>query len=295
MAGPEKEDASKTSAKSASPSEKENPDEEKETKEESSDESPKSGLNNTRLPWVIFIFFGLIFLGGLFYYFWDRSPPPPATLPPPQATKTSDDFFMAFREAIQETADGKSYYGAAQGLMAWDESGIPSTMPTTLPTETSNAPQLSKAAENYAKAVEHFRHARQLVENTQLDRTEEDLETCKKNFTQTIDRYADAADTLNQISKSLRDGTASKEQLVSATDAKAKYETADQILSKSLMEGCGGEFFKFVKSKNNMEKSLIYTAYKNFFGGNFEPQRSIIELLLNYKPPSESSSGGTKP
>src|SRR5262245_5684913 len=147
MAGTEKDDAHKKSEKDKSGGSSANDSEKDESGGSSGNDDANGNSLDSRFLWGLGLFLGLIFLGGLYYIFRQRStPPPPATLPPVEVTKPSEDFFIAFREAIQETGTGKSDYNSAQALTASEGTGMPSTMAaTTLPTETSKALQFSKA------------------------------------------------------------------------------------------------------------------------------------------------------
>jgi tetratricopeptide (TPR) repeat protein len=253
-----------------------------ETKEKKSSSQPTP--DKVKFPGILVIVFGfLILLIILFYYF--KSSPPPVPPPPSESFSVeSKTFFTVFREAIEEVGNAKSYYQMAQNITAPNQNA----QPTTMPTETSGASKYLTAAENYARAIEHFKHAKQImenIENTSLDVNEKE---CRRAFNQAVEKYVSASEIFNDYSKSYYLGNVSKADYSLITDAQPKYEVAEQSMSKILMEGCQGNFFRFVRLSPDSTKNLAYVTYKKFFLEKFEAQRRAIEMLFNYQPPLEN-------
>lgn len=109
-----------------------------------------------------------------------------------------------------------------------------------------------------------------------------------------VGKYVDASEMLNENAKAIYEDPAKSTRAASLTDARAKYEMGEKLMSKFLMEGCEGDFFKYV-SKTDSEKPLVYKAYQDFFSENFEARRNSLEMLLEYKPPSQTSRSQINP
>lgn len=224
-------------------------------------------------PWKYLIVFGAILFIFLASVLKNRLvpnlPKPPQSLP-----AVSDEFFTTLREEIQEVGEAKSYYKLAEGMKG--EGGF------------------LKAAENYARAFERFKHAKKVMQDLEELNFPENKEECRKAFVDAVGKYVDASEILNENAKALYEDPAKMAQATSVTDARAKYEMGEKLMSKFLMEACKGEFFKFV-SKSDSEKPLVYKAYRDFFLENFESQRNSLEMLLDYRPPSETPRSQINP
>jgi len=239
------------------------------------------------LKWPLILFLGVISIGALYYFFSDHSP----SIPPADFSHTSDigdPFYATFRESIQETGVAKKYFKEAQSMA----SAV--TSPASMPSETAPSPQLLKAAENYAKAMERFKYAQQLMDNLKL-KTDDDREPCRQSFRQILDRYHEASDIFSQNAKAASQGQADSKTQSAAVDAKAKYEMADQLMVKFLMDGCNGAVFKSVSEKSAAEKNAMFMAYQRVLLENFEPQKAALEKLFQAKAPPDIAPAESNP
>jgi hypothetical protein len=158
-----------------------------------------------------------------------------------------------------------------------------------MPAETAPVPQLLKAAENYARAKERFKYAQQLMDNLSL-KTGDNREACRQSFRQILDRYIGASDIFSQNARELSQGEADSKNQSSAIDGKAKFEMADQLMMKFLIEGCNGNFFDAVSEKSEQEKQAVLMSYQSILLENFEPQKAALEKLIKMKSPVDGSS-----
>jgi hypothetical protein len=248
----------------------------------------KNGFSNK-----IFIIIVVLIVIGLAFIFYKRKAPPP---PPPQPVSTSniiepkpEELFDSLRERIEEIGDGKKYYKA--GLMIMNTGEMP--VSSTPSPESAPSPRNSKMAENFARALEHFKHAKEAVGNIEIKNPGE--EDCRKAFVDADEKYMEAAKIFNDAAKALNTDPDAKKWEMGLSDAKAKYEMGEELMSSFLMDGCKGAYFQFMITKSQPERAAVFNAYRNFFAENFSSQRTKVELLFFYNAPPENASTETHP
>jgi len=251
------------------------------TKEKKSSEKPQRSKKERKFSFFIPVALAGLVLIFLFHYFW-RSPAPEA---PASAFSPSESFFTMLRKEIQEVGEAKSYFRWAQNIQGSE------TLPSGLSTSNAYPSDFLNAAQNYARAFERYSHAKQVMESIKKGDLVENDEACKKSFVQILEKYIAATEIFKENAKELyqrkEKGEEEKEDPI-ITDAHAKYELAEQLMSRFLLEGCQGQFFKYVKSKDAAQKKLAFLAYQNFFLENFDPQTTA--MLFDYQS-SEDSLG----
>jgi cytochrome c556 len=193
----------------------------------------------------------------------------------------SKEFYLTFQKGIDEVGDAKSFYKMAQDLMVGPETTLTTTMPPSIPENNS---KYFKAAENYSRSMEHLKHVKQMMDNVETPALEESEKDCLNLFNQAVEKYLGSSEILNRYAKALYTGSDQKTEQGLITEARPKYEMAEQSMSEILMGGCKGEFFRFVRFSDETEKSAVYNAYKKFFAEKFDLYRSAIEMLFDYRP-----------
>lgn len=262
-----------------------------ETGRNETDGMPKKGVF-FRGPGLIL----LLLLVAVVFWFWKRDGHHPPIPEGKVSTGVGDgnDFFVVWRERIQEVGNAKSYYLLAQKMMLSPASPETETA-ASQPSESAPQTRLLAIAENFSRALERFRHAKQLTEDMKESKLDDNIKHCKHALIDAVGQYADSAEILSGVAKSRYEGD-DKDPGTLLSDAKVKYEMGEKLMSEMLLNGCNGEFFTFLKtSSNNAEqKGLAYQAYKNFFGDGFPLQKAVVERLLQYSL-SPESQGKTPP
>jgi len=226
--------------------------------------------------WLWLAALPLAFILWLLIHQLTKSPPPPPPLPAEKAYG-KEDFYKTLMSEFHEVNQARHYFRAAGMLRLANESGMAPESSRFLP-----------VAENYARALERFQHAQKVME--EMPRVDsEKAELCRRDFVGILDRYASATDIFNEHAKSLYQGKPDLAKMAPLTDAQAKYEIAEQLMSAFLMEGCKGELFKFIQGRNQGEKRIAYATYKNFYDERFATLQSVVQSNFGYMPPAESA------
>lgn len=247
---------------------------------DSTQDSPKK--KNNVGTWAIYI--ALAFVIILIIQQFKKEPPvnPP---PPVSDVNVEASFFNIISGEIAELNRARYYFRAAGMLRLANES-------TGMPESARYQP----VAENYAKALEHFKHVKKVMEEApRIDNAS--AAPCRKAFAEIADRYATSADIFNEYAKNLNKDETDRAERAPLTDAQAKYEIADQLMSAFLMEGCKGEYFKFIQGRSEAEKKQAYSNYQNFYGDRFPAIQSTIQNYFAYtsKPVVPTASPTTLP
>lgn len=247
--------------------------ENKENNDKQEEDNTIPPKKNRMVTWMIALALAIIIL--LIIREFRKEPP---ITPPPAAMNVNlkADFFNTLSKGISELNQGRYYFRAAGMLRLANEA---------TPSPESNRYQ--PVAENYAKAWEHFSHAKKAIDEApRIDNPKAEL--CRKNFVEIADKYATASGIFNEYAKDLSKNEAARAERAPLTDAQAKYEIADQLMSAFLMEGCKGEYFSFVKTRNQNEKKSILEAYQNFYGDRFPAIQSNVQEFFSYQAITES-------
>lgn len=257
-------------------------DDARDSHEEDSDQTKPKKKNNNASTWAICIALAFIIL--LIIQQFKKEPPvnPP---PPVSDVNVEASFFNIISGEIAELNRARYYFRAAGMLRLANES-------TGMPESARYQP----VAENYAKALEHFKHVKKVMEEApRIDNAS--AAPCRKAFAEIADRYATSADIFNEYAKNLNKDETDRAERAPLTDAQAKYEIADQLMSAFLMEGCKGEYFKFIQGRSEAEKKQAYSNYQNFYGDRFPAIQSTIQNYFAYtsKPVVPTASPTTLP
>jgi len=213
-----------------------------------------------------------IILAGIAYHFL-KPPRPELKAPPAANSKEGDLFFETLNKELPEIQEGRSYFQRANELRKNTSLDSPDTS------------LFFRMSEDYSRASERFKHAKQTLESVKIKDQEPSKQICQKEMNGILEKYIQATEIFNENAKLLTQGE--KERLLKdlIPDGQAKHELAEKLLSDFLNDVCKGDYLKYMSTQEEPKKQLVFSIYQNFYGSQFAPQEERLNKRLN-PPPS---------
>ncbi len=222
---------------------------------------------------IVFVIVVACFLAGIVYHFLKPTPPNPSA-PPPAYTENEDTFFITLHKEVREIGEARSYFKRAEDLRKNTD------------INTNDSSVFLNMSQDYSRAAERFKHAKQALEIVKNSHLDESKQVCQKEMSQILEKYIHATEIFDENAKVLSQGDKERAPKDLMPDAQAKYELAEKLMGEFLANPCRGSFFKYMNTQSNTEKQEVYFTYQSFYGIQFPSQEGKIQNLLNYKPRS---------
>ena len=231
-------------------------------------------------PWLA-IAIALTVTGYLIYQqkYLDKPPTPTKKT----YTVAAFNFYQAFQESVEALARAKISFAKGRALLG----GNAETLPESASAQTQAASPLFKAAEHFALAMEQIEHGEDLLKTDSVGlKPHERL--CRDSLEDIFKKYQEAVKIFNEYAKAQYQGSEAKSEKFALSDGNAKWDMADALMTKAMMDGCEGDFFLHVQEQKPEFRRKVYESYRAFYGAGFEQQRLKFSALLGYSGSPET-------
>jgi hypothetical protein len=226
---------------------------------------------------LLWIFLALM-LAVLVFILYRCQTKEPAPRPPAKLTVNVNDegFYKAFLASLDYLVRAKEAFYSGQKLME----GAPESVPETASTETMAQSPLFKAATQFASALEQFKHAEDLIKGDNGGPTKTELNVCRDQYLEALEKYQSTAKLYNEHAKAKYQEASDKIEKFALSDANARWDLAEKLMSDFLVKGCDGDIFRYLKDQTPEMRSAVLAQYQKLLGSHYDSYRVQLEGQL---------------
>ncbi len=237
-------------------------------------EGPGKKKSGKTLFWI-FLALVLAVLIFILYRCQTENPPP---RPPPQPTVNASDagFYKAFLASLDYLARAKDAFYSGQKWMQ----GAPESVPEGASTETMPQSPIFKAATQFASSLEQFKYAEDLIKGDNIGPLKTELSACREQYLEALERYQSTAKLYNEQAKAKYQEASDKIEKFALSDANARWDLAEKLMSDFLVKGCDGGLFLYLKEQTPEMRSAVLAQYQKVLGSHYDGYRVQLEGQL---------------
>ncbi len=241
--------------------------------------------------WVLIL--GVLIGGALITYFVSKSMTPEELPQFKETQKVYSDgevvFYEGVLKSVEKIAEAKEYLFQGNNLYK-----NPNYQPAESGSGASGLPQAEtapsdkngylKASEKYALALEYFKTARQLLDQSMVSGLGPIHESCSGQIKMVIDNYISSTSLFFDDANNMYSGEKIEDDNQVITQARAKYLSAEDNMRDTLKGNCGNNLFIFWNESENGQQERAAAIIKKMYGQQPEVLKELLGLLSQPKP-----------